>query len=272
MKINTSLSLASLLASVWVAPVPAESAWRHEEIRRFPAPEARQGVAADERFLYVISNTAIGKYDKSTGHRVATWFCPEGEPLIHLNAGVVKNGELWCAHSNYPGVPMLSSIERWNPRTLQPSGSHSFGRFAGSLTWVDQDATGNWFGFFAHYGNRAAEPGKDPSWSMLVQFDDAWQPVQSWSMPAELLEKFDRYSSSGGAFGPDGLLFMTGHDHPELYVMAFPEAGSTLRLVDTIAISAEGQAFCWDPRDDTILYSILKRTREVIVSRITRTP
>ena len=38
-----------------------------EEVRRIPAAEANQGVAADEEFLYAIANHAIGKYEKKTG-------------------------------------------------------------------------------------------------------------------------------------------------------------------------------------------------------------
>ena len=58
------------------------------------------------------------------------------------------------------------------------------------------------------------------------------------------------------------------HDNPELYVLELPEAGSTLVWVDTISIPAEGQAFAWDPTEPWGIWSILKRTREVIVGRI----
>jgi hypothetical protein len=106
--------------------IPSAGGWRYADIRRFPAPEARQGVAADDEFLYVISNHAIGKYRKDTGVRVAAWECPPGQPLTHLNAGIVQAGRLYCAHSNYPGVPNLSSVEIWDTATLQHVGSHSF--------------------------------------------------------------------------------------------------------------------------------------------------
>ena len=49
---------------------PSSGLWRHEELRRFPAREANQGVASDDQFLYVISNSAIGKYRKDTFERV----------------------------------------------------------------------------------------------------------------------------------------------------------------------------------------------------------
>jgi hypothetical protein len=97
---------------------PGAEGWRFEELRRLPAAEARQGAAAGGEFVYAINNHALGQYRKETGERTAGWECPEGEPLIHLNAGVVHGGRLYCAHSNYPGVPMLSSVEIWDAATL----------------------------------------------------------------------------------------------------------------------------------------------------------
>ena len=77
------------------------------------------------------------------------------------------------------------------------------------------------------------------------------------------------YSLSGGAFGPRGLLYASGHDHPELYELDFPAAGGVLKWIATIPISAEGQAFAWDPVEPGILYNVGRKTREVIVGRVT---
>jgi hypothetical protein len=43
-----------------------------------------------------------------------------------------------------------------------------------------------------------------------------------------------------------------------------------MRWIATVPIPAEGQAFGWDPDEPEVLYTILKRTREVIVGRVTR--
>ena len=130
---------------------------RCEELRRVPTPEANQAVAADQDSLYAIGNHTIGRYDKKTGKRLAGWECENGKPLIHLDSGVVHDGVLYCAHSNYPGVPMVSSIETWDAATLRHTGSYSFGIFAGSATWVDLHK--GWrYVTFAHYKNPAAPP------------------------------------------------------------------------------------------------------------------
>lgn len=249
------------------SPVPGSGAWRQEELRRFPAKEANQGVAADEQFLYVISNRAIGKYRKDTFERVAGWKDEKGGGLIHMNAGIVREGRLYCAHSNFPGVPMVSSVEIFDTAAMQHVGSHSLGIGEGSLTWIIW-RDGHWLACFAQYAVSRGKTGRDNTWTQVVQFDEQWRRVAGWVFPPELIERFASNSSSGGAFGPDGKLFVTGHTASELYVLEFPKAGSVLRWTATIPISADGQAFNWDPAKPEILYSISKRSSEVIVSRI----
>ena len=254
-------------------PGPVARDWLYADLRRIAAPEARQGVAADSEFLYVISNHALGKYRKETGVRVASWECPLGEPLIHLNAGIIHEGRLYCAHSNYPGVPNLSSVEIWDTATLQHVGTRSFGRADGSFTWLDR-RDGRWVACFVHYSGKGGEPGRSPEWTRLVEFDDEWRQTGGWAFPDDLMKKLALrgFSVSGGAFGPDGFLFVTGHDDTALYVLAMPAAGPTLKWVATIPITAQGQAFSWDPRDPTLLYTLSKAGREIIVGRVTRKP
>jgi hypothetical protein len=256
-------------------PVPLKLAtptpgWRYEEQRRFPAAEAGQGVVADAEFLYALNNHTIAKYKKTGGERVALWEGGTDSAIIHMNAGVVLGGRLYCAHSNYPTVPMLSSVEIFDTATLKHVASHSFGRADGSLTWLDR-RDGKWIACFVHYGKRGGEPGRGPEWTQIVEFDDDWRRSGGWSLPADLVVHIGPrgYSVSGGAFGPRGLLYVTGHDHPELYVLAFPTGGSSLKWIATIPITTEGQAFGWDPTNPGILYTIGRKTREVIVGRVT---
>ncbi len=253
--------------SILALPFAAAAAPRRcEEIRRIPAAEANQGVAADEQFLYAIANHAVGKYDKRSGKRVAGWECENGKPLIHLDSGVVHNGTIYCAHSNYPGVPMVSSIEMWDAATLRHSGSHSFGIFAGSATWVDLH-DGYRYVTFAHYRGPSDEPSRDPRWTALIQFDSDWQQRQSWVYPDEVVSRLGNYSISGGVFTRGGKLFCTGHDNPEVYVLAFPNGGSTLVLEETFAIPMKGQGIALDPADPAILYGIDRGRREIVVTR-----
>lgn len=247
-------------------PLPG---WRFEEINRIPAVEARQGVAADAAFLYAIGNHYIGKYRRDTGEQVAHWECPEGEPLTHVNAGIIIGGELFGSHSNYPGVPHRSSVEIWDTATLRHTRSIDFGATDGSLTWIDR-RNGNWIACFVHYAKRGGVPGRGPELTRLVEFDDDWKQVRELRLPPALITALSSrgYSVSGGAIGPRGLLYATGHDETELHVIRFADSGDELEHIGTIPIPAEGQAFAFDPVDPYVLHMILKRNREIITGRL----
>ena len=258
------LALGLLAASAASAQAPSR---RVEEVRRFSAEEARQGIAVDDRHFYAISNREIGKYDKQSGERVGSWEGAPDGPIIHLDSGIVLDGRLYCAHSNYPGVPMVSSIEVFKTDTMEHVDSHSFGIFGGSATWIDR-AHGHWWVAFGHYAGVGGVPGQGPAWTNLVKFDDSWRRVAGYAYPHEVVERFHQMSNSGGTWGDDGRLYATGHDDGSVFVLSLPTAGSVLTLHEVIPIAAEGQGIAWDRSEPGTLYSILRSTREVVVSRL----
>ena len=137
---------------------------------RFDAKEARQGIAVDSNYIYVIGTQEIGKYCKKDGKHVKSWVGEEDGPIIHLDSGVIIDGLLYCAHSNYPGIPMTSSVEIWDAKTLEHIDSHSFGINWGSCTWVDYH-NGFWWASFAQYEKWKHETGKGSEWTTVVKFD-----------------------------------------------------------------------------------------------------
>ncbi len=276
MKLASRVFFLSIVTVAWIQAaeplgnLPATPGWSYRELSRTPAAEAKQGVVADADHFYAISNYALGKYRRSTGEKVGAWECPPGEPLIHLNAGILYQGRLYCAHSNYPGVPMVSSVEIWDPRTMKHVGSHSFGRADGSLTWIERRQE-RWLACFVHYGKKGGEPGRGPEWTRIVEFDDDWRQTGGWVLPNDLLARIGTrgYSCSGGALGPGGFLYVTGHDNTELYVLAFPEGGSALKWIATFPVSAQGQAFAWDPQDPQVIHMLARGSREIVSGRVT---
>jgi hypothetical protein len=236
------------------------------EIRRFAAPEARQGVAAGKIHIYAVDNSRIGKYDRRTGKRVGSW---EGDPsqFRHLNSCALVSKQLVCAGSNYPDVPMASSVEYFDPKSLRHLRSRSLGPGRGSLTWLDWH-DGSWWACFANYGDKGGEPGRDHRWTTLVRFSRGFVEQGSWLFPQAVIDRMAPKSSSGGAWNRDGLLYVTGHDKLELYVVKLPKAGSRLKLVAIIPTLSGGQAIDWDPTDSRVLLSIDRTTKTVLESRI----
>lgn len=75
-------------------------------------------------------------------------------------------------------------------------------------------------------------------------------------------------SISGGGWGPDGRLYLTGHGLPELYVVAIPIGRDLLNHIETLGIEAEGQAIDWDESEPGMLYGITRRTREIVAMKV----
>ena len=236
------------------------------ELERFAAAEAHQGVVTDARHVYAIADHAIGKYDHRSHRRIAGW---EGDPrlFVHMNSCSLLGRALVCTASNYPDVPMASSIEWFDATTLRHLRTRSLGPGRGSLTWLDWH-DGSWWACFANYDGRGGEPGRDHSYTMLVRLDRHFAEQGSWLFPQDVLDLFSPRSSSGGAWGNDGLLYVTGHDRPELYALKLPEAGSRLEHVATIALPTDGQAIAWDRSGHRILWSISRASGEVVASRV----
>jgi hypothetical protein len=256
--LRATIAAASFLSTpAWAEEPVAVTAGR---IASFRAAEARQAVAVDGRFFYAIDNRRIAKYDKKTGERVADWQGRSDGPIIHLNGGVVVDGKLYTAHSNYPGWPMVSSVEIWDAETLEHAGTHNFGIERGSLTWLDFHDSA-WWGAFTHYnhpfGGNPSASGSNRN-TRIVRFDAGWRVAEAWVLPEALLEKFGDMSNSGGSWGPDGKLWITGHDRPEAYALILPEAGSVLRWEGSMSLDIAGQGIAWDRSERQVIWGVVR--------------
>jgi len=252
---------ASLPAAAQPAPV-----LKSEVLRRYKAPEATQGVAVDARHFYPVANSRIAKYDKATGQKVGEWSGDKAR-YPHINACEVVGTELVCAASNFPETPMTSSVEIFDTVRMQHLRTVSLGQQVGSLTWIDRK-DGAWWATFANYDGKGGEPNRGHEYTQLVKFDDQWRRMEGWSFPASVTERFKPMSSSGGGWGPDGRLYVTGHDHPELYVLELPKGGSKLDHVATIEAAIEGQAVAFDHSRPGVIFGISRPNREVVAMRL----
>jgi hypothetical protein len=233
-----------------------------EQIGEFDIREANQGVGVDDRYFYAVNNRVIAKYDKKTGELAGKWHGPKEGPILHLDSAFVMDGKIYAAHSNYPQWPMTSSLEIFNANTMQHLGNHSFGINWGSLTWADF-YNGYWWMTFANY-DRPFGPNKSPYGhkvaTQMVKFTADFRFVEAWVLPKVLLDKFEKMSNSGGSWGPDGYLYLTGHDPAEIYKMRLPKAGSVLEVVEIIPMNIRGQGIAWDRSDRGVIYGIIRAT------------
>lgn len=240
------------------------------ELKRYSIPDSihLQGVAVDDSFFYVISNTSIYKYAKGNGKMQSVFDGKKEGVLNHLNGGVVLNGKLYCAHSNFPDSPMASSIEIFDTKTLHHVASHSFGLFGGSATWIDESKGFFWVAF-ANYNGLHSSEGRDNRWTRLVKFDKKWNIISSWVYPQNVLQSFAPYSNSGGSWTNEGVLYVTGHDRKEMYELKIPDFGFTLKYLKTISILNSGQGIALDRsvKKGMILYGVNREDNTVIVQK-----
>ena len=258
------LNLILVLASTLLGQQPRE----FKETRRYKAPEATQAVGVDAEHFYAVSNSVIAKYDKKTGEPVMRWTATDEVPLKHLNSGLVREGKIYCANSNFPRYPEASSVEIWDTKTMKHVATHSFGIYEGSLTWIDWH-DGSWWAVFAHYSKKVNDNklAKSHRYTTLIRFDEKWRRTAGWIFPEKVLKRFDPHSCSGGLWGPDNAIWCTGHDLGEVYRLELPKAGPTLVLKEIVKAPITRQGIAWDP-DGKTLFGISRRTREVVASAI----
>lgn len=239
-----------------------------EATRRIPAAEARQGVAVRGDRLFAVNNSQIGEYDRRTGAKIAVW-AGDRRRFPHINSCTAAGKALVCASSNFPATPMASTVEIFDVaplrhrRTIRPAGQ------AGSLTWVDR-RQGFWWAAFANYDGLGGAPDRDHRATVLAKYDAFWRPRGVYRFPPDLLDRFKPNSASGGVFGGDGLLYVTGHDRPEIYALRLPKTGHVLEHVATFRAPIQGQAIAWG--GGRTFYGISRAQAEIIEMRLPPIP
>ena len=262
-RLGLATALLATPALAQEAAVPVVQTGVLTMVREYPANEARQGAAADAKHFYAIVNSAIGKYDKVSGMRVGGWSSPRTGPIRHINSCFAEPGKLWCANSNFPEVPMGSSVEVFEILRMTHVASHSLGLLdEGSLTWFDRLGS-SWIAGFSHYDERGGTGFKNHRYGAVAMYDAEWRRTGGWLFPDAVLERMKPHAASGGALGPDGLLYVMGHDRPEIYVLAKPKMGPLLVHLATLDVAAEGQAFAWDRSAPRRLVAISRKEGKV---------
>ncbi len=229
----------------------------------YQTTEARQGAAAARHHMYAIDNLTVAKYARAGGDLVNRWQGSLEGSIRHLNSCFAEDVKLYCANSNFPELPMASSIEVFATEPLQHTHSLSLGIMdEGSLTWFDRLGNG-WLAGFAHYDGKGGTNFKDHRFTTIYRYDERWRRLGGWMIPDSVTRQMQPYAASGGAIGADGLLYLSGHDKPEVYVLAAPRMGPKLIHVATISVDIEGQAITWDNSAKRVLIGISRSSKEI---------
>lgn len=240
---------------------------------RFNADDAVQGVAVDGSYLYAISNSRISKHRKHDGALVQRWSQKAVDELAitHLNSAVVHEKQLYAAHSNWPHTDIRNSIEVWTTDKLKHIATTAISNNETYLTWLDYHR-GSWWAAFVDYPtaqHNFSQRNFSDLRTRVVQMDESFRVLKRYRLPVALLQRLYPMSNSGASWGTDDRLYLTGHDHPELYVMSLPPIGNTLKWVETISWQEiKGQGISWDrfamePR----LFGIRRSSREIVGMR-----
>jgi len=228
--------------------------------KTFPV-KASQGVAVDGTYFYAISNTKITKHDKETGAQITAW---EANPkhaaqthFKHMNSGTVIDGKLYAAHSRFPIAPNENTFEIFDvdgenlkhETTIPMPGDH------GSLTWIDRK-NDSWWVCYAVYG----KPENRKTKLVKYRFENGkFIEQQTWLFPQETVAKWGTMSCSGGSWGPNGKLYITGHDNAEVHVLEIDSTSTLLHLRTQPVPGIFGQAIAWDRSAETpTLWGIVK--------------
>src|SRR3546814_10964732 len=98
---------------------------------------------------------------------------------------------------------------------------------------------------------RGGEPGRDHRFTTLVRLDASFRPLESWLFPDAVLARLAPQTCSGYAWAPDGLMYASGHDRPDVYPLLLPQAGAPLDLDAELPSPTERHAIEWAPAHPT---------------------
>ena len=205
-----------------------------KQTRVLPAAEAVQAAAATANHVFAITSDKVAVYTRKSGQRIGV----SSGAAQHLNSGLVWQGKLLCAHSNYPQLPENSEVKILDPLTLKLTTFKSLGDCGGSLTWIVRRGA-HWLCNFARYEEHNHQ-------TFLVEFDAQFKELRRWTYPPSVIEKLGRFSLSGGVWYQDELL-VTGHDDPVAFRLQLPQTGKQLKHLGNYPVPFTGQGFAVDP-------------------------
>jgi outer membrane protein assembly factor BamB len=188
-------------------------------------------------------------HSKENGEQISAWAANRKVAaqahFQHMNSGTVIDGKLYVAHSRFPLALNDNSVEVFllENGSIRHEATIRMPKDHGSLTWIDKKSDDSWWMCYAVYGKPQNRK------TTLVKYcsdKGSFIEQQSWIFPAEVVDKWGVMSCSGGSWGADGKLYVTGHDNAEVVVLEMDSAAA-LRYVRSEPVAGiAGQAIAWD--------------------------
>lgn len=238
---------------------------------------AVQGVIIDNNFFYPINKQTISKYNIKTGKNELSKSFSNHPRINTLHSGISVSDKLFVCNQKING---RNTIEVFN-KNLEQEYFINVSGDTGKLVWIDYYKK-YWWGCFAHsdkniqntivvefYTSAEAigadslitretrefdKESKDPLNSSKTRELDVekppphWHIRNRWYLPYKAKKSLFPYSCSGGSFGRDGLLYLTGQFQNKLYVMGFHETSPMMTLNHIKETSLYGGGIDWNRR------------------------
>lgn len=200
-----------------------------------------QGVAVSNKYIFVIETKKISKYDKKSLKLLQDIDLS----FDHANGGKVIDTKLYIFNN-----PANKNTLEIFDLDLKHKKSLNI-KLDGSITWIDYFEN-NWWGMNAHYLHNGHK-------TRLILFDNNFNIKKQWKLPDKIIKRIYPYSISGGQYNKlNKLLYITGHDKKEIYVI---KVNNILELVGIIYVPFTGQGISWY---DNKLYGINRKNKTVI--------
>ena len=211
-----------------------------------------QGVIVDKNFYYLVYSKGILKFNiKTNQFNKSTKY---NKNLKHLNGGIIYNNMLYLTNNPKNGKNSLEIFDK----ELNYITSIKLDKLKGSLTWIDF-YKGYFFGLLAYYKDEVKK-------TRIVKFDNQFNIIKQWKIPKSILNRLYPNSISGGQFNKtSGILFLTGHDKKEIYLM---NLNNNLKYIKTLKTSIAGQGISFDKNNDKYLWGIDRKNNKIIKSHI----
>lgn len=201
-----------------------------------------QGVATSAKYIFIIYNNLIEKYDKCT-FELLDKIVPNAQ---HLNHGVIKDKVLYCIDNPLNGANV---IHMFNIDTMHYQGPVDMVDYSynGVLSSIDFYYS-KWWCLYTFYEDLIYK-------THLVVFDENWDVLRSWSFPIKIFDMIKPYNLSNIAWNRN-VLYCTAHRTSDIYMFKVFTTTDKVTYIGKMASNIDGQGIAWDKSDYNILYGL----------------